>query len=128
LKLDIEEEDRKVIKELRDGMRRGKIFPTDLLNYKLIFHKYAKLNYFQTKHLILISHFMGHEPVTGFNTVNRVIQMPNNFIHWLTNYRLPIIKLSHESNQIFNAISHALIIRDLKLLFARLRNEDQLIS
>jgi len=44
------------------------------------------------------------------------------------NYRLPIIKLSHESNQIFNAISHALIIRDLKLLFARLRNEDQLIS
>jgi hypothetical protein len=99
-----------------------------MLNYRIYYQKYAQLKHFQTKNLIMISQFMGHEPVTGFTTVNRTLNILPNLIRKVTGFRMPLANLSYENNRLFNAISHYVVCRDLQLLLTRLRNEDQLIS
>lgn len=78
--------------------------------------------------MILISHFLGHEPCTGFRTINRISNAPGALLSRITGFKIPEMKLSYKSNRLVNAITHFMVVRDLNVLFTRLRTEDLLIS
>lgn len=113
----LEEEDRPAIKELRHMFRNKKALPTDLLQYRWIFKKYGSFKQFNTKSLIHVCEFMSHEPVTGLNTINRVIKMPLNLIQKLTKVRMPKLELKHDQNRFLNAYVKYFVVRDIELLF-----------
>ncbi len=120
----VSEADKPIIKELRDALKSKKILPTDLLQYRFIFQKYGSFHQFNADYLVKLSHFMSHEPVTGLTILNRVVKLPGNLIYKLTKKRVPIPELKYDTNKWLAMYSKYFIIRDLNLLFSRLRNED----
>lgn len=124
---ELDDEDRPALKELSVMIRSKSALPTDLLQYRFLFKKYGSFRRFETKHLVLMSHFMSHEPITGLKTLNNIVTMPFNLIYKLTKYRIKF-ELKHDSNRVLSTYAKYFIVRDLQLFFSRLRNEDQLIS
>ena len=61
------------IKQLKNILRLENVLPTDLLQFKALFQKYAKFKYFNPQSLLHIAHFLSLEPVTGLNTVNNFL-------------------------------------------------------
>ena len=49
--------------------------PTNLLESRLIFKKYGSFRQLEPQALIIVSNFMGKEPVTGLNTINGLFRM-----------------------------------------------------
>lgn len=56
-------------------MRKEDSLPTDFLQFRHIFRKYANFRNFETKTLIHMANFMAIEPVTGINTLNNIIKL-----------------------------------------------------
>ena len=56
-------------------MKEPYVLPTDLLQFKKIFQRYAEFKYFSVKELEKIAHFMSLQPVTGFNIANNVLKI-----------------------------------------------------
>ena len=69
----LDQQDIPSIKELRNKIKDKGALPTDLLQYRFIANKYLPFKRFPTKHLVSMSHFMSHEPVTGLTLINRII-------------------------------------------------------
>lgn len=55
-------------------LRQEDSLPTDFLQYRNMFKKYANFTNFDTKNLIHMANFMSISPVTGFNTINNIIK------------------------------------------------------
>jgi hypothetical protein len=85
--------------------------PTNLLNSRFIFKKYGSFRQFNPNVLITVSNFMGKEPVTGLNTLNGLLRM----------LRIGQIDPCHKFVKHY---SRLFLIRELNLLFNRLRQED----
>ena len=124
----VDEEDKPLIKKLRDVIRNEKALPTDLLEYRFLFNKYCSFKQFQVKYLLQVSHFMSHEPVTGLTIINRVLKLPSSIIKKFLNINIPVFQLNYEQHWLIEAYVKLMVKRDLNLLFNRLRVEDQLIS
>ena len=108
------DEDKEKIIELKALVASDDYLPTDLIDYRHLFNKYAKFSMFQTKALIHMANFMSIHPVTGLNTINNIlklfkIQIPND---------APVIK----------HMTRMLVARELNMLFRRLRKEDLLLD
>lgn len=111
----VNENDKVLIQELIDAMKCETALPTNLLNSRFIFKKYGSFRQFEPKALITVSNFMGKEPVTGFNTLNGLLKM----------LRIPQID---PCNHYLKYYSKMFLVRELNILFNRLRVEDQLLS
>ena len=120
----VNEEDKPMIKELRKIVREKSSMPTDLLKYRFVFWKYFNLREWSAPNLVLVSHFMSHEPVTGLGTINRLIRMPVQVVNYATGSTIKPFKLTPSSNFLVAAYSKYFVKRDLNLLLTRLRNED----
>lgn len=102
------------IKALKLALKKPKLLPTDLLQYKDIFHSYANFRFFQVDSLVKIANFMSLNPVTGFNTINNVLK---------------IVKLEVPLNAPgIKIITKAILVRELNMYFARIRKEDESLS
>lgn len=124
----VNEEDKPMIKELRKIVRQKSSMPTDLLKYRFVFWKYFNLREWSAPNLVLVSHFMSHEPVTGLGTINRIIRMPVQVVNFVTGASFKPFKLTPNTNFLVAAYCKYFVKRDLNMLLTRLRNEDQLIS
>lgn len=71
----VSEDDKKQIGELRALLKTDYVLSTQLLQYRAIFKKYLKFNYFDINALMHISHFMGLKPATGLNTINNILRL-----------------------------------------------------
>lgn len=120
----VNEEDKPLIKELRKIIREKSSMPTDLLKYRFVFWKYFNLRDWPPQQLVLVSHFMSHEPVTGLGTINRILRFPTWFVNTITGKSIPHFKLTPSTNMLTSLYSGYFIRRDLTMLFTRLRNED----
>ena len=56
-------------------LRKEDALPTDFLQYRNLFRKYANFRNFDTKTLMNMAHFMSISPVTGLNTINNIIKL-----------------------------------------------------
>lgn len=90
------------------------MLPTDLLQFRQLFQKYAQFRFFDPKTLLHIAHFMSLNPVTGLNTINNLL----NPIKVKIPIDAPVIKY----------LTRMIITRELNLYFRRLRDEDVLMS
>lgn len=91
-------------------LRKEDALPTDFLQYRHLFRKYANFRHFDTKTLMHMANFMGIEPVTGVNTINNVIK--------LTGKQIPV------DGAIIKNFTRLIVARELNMLFKQLRNED----
>ena len=71
----VAESDRIKIKKLKTMLRSEHSLPTDLLQYRDLFQRYAAFKYFDTNTLLHIAHFTGLNPVTGLNTINNILRI-----------------------------------------------------
>ena len=96
-------------------LRQDKALPTDLLNYKHIFRRYAKFHHFSSVSALMnTADFMGIKPYTGLNTINNILS--------IANIKIPI------DGPITKYTSRFLIARELNMLFRQLRREDRRLS
>jgi len=110
----IAEEDKEKLRDLKSLIKEDKYLPTDLIDYRHLFAKYASFSNFQTRPLIHMANFMTIKPVTGFNTLNNILQLFKVKIpldHWLT-----------------SPITRILVARELNMLFGKLRKDDLLLD
>lgn len=91
------------------------MLPTDLLQYKKIFTRYADFKYYKVNQLERIAYFMSLKPMTGFNTINNILKM----------FRLPQVPISAP---VINILASMLIRRELNMYFGRIRKEDEGLS
>ena len=102
------------IKALKLALSKPKLLPTDLLQYKDIFRSYADFQYFNVDGLLRIANFMSLNPVTGLNILNNVLR---------------IFKLEIPVNApVINIFTKAILVRELRMYFARIRKEDESLS
>lgn len=110
----VDKEDRELIKQLKHTLRQENMLPTDLLQYRHLFTKYAQFKYFSPNQLQHIAHFMGLNPVTGVNTLNNLLR--------IFKAKIPI------EGPGIKYLTKAIMVRELNLYFNRLRKEDELMS
>jgi len=91
------------------------MLPTDLLSYRGLFRKYLDFYRFEPKVQMNMFHFLTMDPVTGFNTVNRILGF------------IPFVKLGIEfqSNPWLKPFLQIILGRQLQLRFKNLRNADE---
>jgi len=104
------------IKQLKAVLKNKWTLPTDLLQYKFMFARYANFKYLSVDSLKRISHFMSLEPVTGFNIMNNVLGI---FSKIGIKIQIPIDAPG------LNVISRLMIARELNLYFCNIRKEDE---
>jgi len=105
---------RESIKKLKHILRSENVLPTDLLQFRHLFSRYAQFRFFSPNNLQHIAHFMGLNPVTGLNTINNILRVFKVKIP----IEAPVIKY----------LTKAIMVRELNLYFTRLRKEDELMS
>jgi len=110
----VDKKDQEQIRQLKHVLRSDYILPTDLLQFRQLFQKYAQFKFFETNTLQHIAHFMGLNPVTGLNTINNILRMFKTKIP----LDAPIIKY----------MTRMILTRELNLYFKRIRNEDLNLS
>jgi hypothetical protein len=91
-------------------LRNEKSLPTDFLQYRHIFRKYARFRNFDTKTLIHMANFMAIEPVTGLNTINNIIR--------ISGYQIPV------DGKYVGFFTRMMVARELNMLIKQLRTED----
>lgn len=91
-------------------LRKEDALPTDYLQFRHIFHKYANFKNFDTKTLVHMANFFMVEPVTGLNTFNNILK--------LFKVQIPV------DGPYVKHLTRHIVARELKMLFAQLRNED----
>ena len=103
------------VKKLRELMNSEYMLPTDLLSYRGLFRKYLDFYRFEPKVQMNMFHFLTMDPVTGFNTVNRILGF------------IPFVKLGIEfqSNPWLKPFLQIILGRQLQLRFKNLRNADE---
>ena len=107
-------EDIERIKALKLALQKPKLLPTDLLQYKDIFRSYADFQYFSVDGLVRIANFMSLNPVTGLNIINNILR---------------IFKLEIPVNTpVINIFTKAILVRELRMYFSRIRKEDESLS
>ena len=89
-------------------VRSDDYLPTDLIEYRHMFNKYAKFHMFKTKTLMQMAYFMSIKPVTGLNTINNILKL----------VRLPQIPVDAP---VVRHLTKFLIAREMNMLFRRLR-------
>ena len=107
---DVPDKDKEELDQLKAFLRQEKALPTDLLNYKHLFKKYAKFHHYDVKPLMNMAHFMGVIPCTGLNTINNILR--------LAKIQIPI------DAPIVKFMTSHLVARELNMLFRQLRRED----
>ena len=95
-------------------MRSENVLPTDLLQFRQLFQKYAQFKFFGPQILLHIAHFMSLNPVTGLNTINNLLKP--------LKVKIPI------DAPVVKFFTRMIITRELNLYFTRLRQEDVLMS
>ena len=95
-------------------MKKHGALPTDLLQYKEQFRRYADFKHFPVEGLRNISHFMGITPVTGVNIINNVLR--------ITGKQIPV------NAPVVRVIAKRLMVRELNMYFRRIRNYDVMYS
>ena len=112
---EIPEKDKEDISKLKALLRQEKALPTDLLNYKHIFRRFAKFHNFNSVSALMnTADFMGIKPYTGLNTINNLLS--------IANIKIPI------DGPITKYTSRFFIARELNMLFRQLRREDRRLS
>jgi len=61
------------IKDLKSLLKKKDLLPTDLLQFRDIFKRYADFKFFSVKDLMRVGYFMSLEPVTGVNIINNLL-------------------------------------------------------
>ena len=112
---DVTEEDKIAIKGLLDSLSGEESLPTNLLEFRFIFRKYGNFRNFKNPALLNIAKFMGQEPITGLNFLNSLLKM----------VRLRTLDPCGEWLQHY---SRLFLLRQINLIFNRLRVEDQMLS
>ena len=107
---EVSEEHTGRIQELKNLLKQEWFLPTDLLEFRTLFSRYARFRMFKVNSLIHMAHFMSIKPVTGLNTINNIlsifkVKIP---VDW------PIVRI----------MTQALVARELNMYFRRLRQED----
>jgi LETM1 and EF-hand domain-containing protein 1 len=110
----IPEKDIPAIRNLKKDLKKPKLLPTDLLQYKPIFKRYLDFRLFNVKQLQKMAYFMSLEPVTGLNTVNNILKICK--LH---------IPIDYPGIQFF---TRAILVRELNMYFSRIRKEDESLS
>ena len=95
-------------------LKTGKFLPTDLLEYRNLFNRYAQFGMFKTKSLMHMAHFMSISPVTGLNTINNILG--------LFKVQIPV------DAPIIHRVTQMIVARELSMYFSRLRKEDLLLD
>ena len=113
----IREEDMEALKKLKKDLKKSDLLPTDLLQYKILFKRYADFQFMSIDGLRRISYFMGLEPVTGFNIINNVLGLIT-----LKKFQIPIDAPG------VNYISKFFLNREIKMYFNRIRKDDEALS
>ena len=109
------EADKETLTKLRHVVRSDDYLPTDLIEYRHMFNKYAKFHMFKTKTLMQMAYFMSVKPVTGLNTINNILKL----------IRMPQIPVDAP---VVRHLTKFLIAREMNMLFRRLRQEDLLLD
>lgn len=99
---------------MKHVLRSENVLPTDLLQFRQLFQKYANFKYFPPQTLLHIAHFMSLNPVTGLNTINNVLKP--------LKVKIPI------DHPMVRHFTKMIITRELNLYFKNLRDEDVLMS
>lgn len=102
------------IKALKKDLKNPQLLPTDLLQYRSLFKRYAEFKYFSVDHLRKMAYFMSLEPVTGVNILNNILKV----------FKMEISPTAPG----VSFISKFLIVRELNMYFKRIRKEDSEIS
>ena len=56
-------------------LRSESVLPTDMLQFRELFLKYAQFKYFDPITLLHFAHFMTLNPITGLNTLNNLLRV-----------------------------------------------------
>ena len=95
-------------------LRKEDALPTDFLQYRNLFRKYANFRNFDTKTLMNMAHFMSISPVTGLNTINNIIK--------LSGKQIPV------DGHIIKNFTKLIVARELNMLFKQIRKEDLILG
>ena len=101
---DISDKSKEELLKLKALLSHEKALPTDLLNFKHLFRKYASFHHFEIKQLLNMANFMSVTPCTGLNTVNNILRL----------VRLPTIPIDAP---IIRLMTSHLVARELNMLF-----------
>ena len=112
----IPEDDKEKIKQMQISMMDDDL-ATNLLAFRFQFQKYGAFKSFDPAELLYISKFIGKEPVTGLKFVNQLRSL----------VRLEPIG-PQTKNQFLRRYMRFFQVRELNVIFNRLRLEDQLLS
>lgn len=108
------EKDLEAIQNLKSDLKKTRLLPTDLLQYKPIFKRYLDFRYFSVPQLQKMAFFMSLDPVTGLNTINNILR---------------IFKISIPVDApVINIFTKAILVRELNMYFSRIRKEDVALS
>lgn len=110
----VEADDKEKVRQLKHILRSENLLPTDLLQFRQLFQKYAQFKYFGPPTLLHIAHFMSLEPVTGLNTLNNLLRV--------FKVKIPL------DAPIIRIFTKMIMTRSLNAYFNRLRQEDELMS
>jgi len=110
----VDPEDKEQVKKLKHILRSENVLPTDLLQFRQQFQKYAQFKFFGPQTLLHIAHFMSLDPVTGLNTINNLLKP--------FKIKIPI------DAPVAKYFTKMIITRELELYFKKLREEDVLMS
>jgi len=92
------------------------VLPTDLLQFRDIFKRYADFKFFSVKDLIRIGYFLSLEPVTGVNIINNVLA------------KTVKVKIDPSTTPGVSLFAKWLLVREINMYFDRLRKIDESIS
>ena len=112
--VNLPKEDQERIRQLKHILRSENVLPTDLLQFRELFQKYAQFKYFSSQTLLHIAHFMSLNPITGINTLNNILR--------IFKVKIPI------DARVVKYLTKLILTRELNLYFRRLRREDELMS
>jgi len=110
----VEKEDKLKLQELKAALKNPHLLPTDLLQYRGVFKRYADFRHLGVEQLRQMAYFMSLEPVTGVNILNNLLRIFKTEIPITT----PGVSL----------VSKQLMVRELNMYFARLRSQDENIN
>ena len=111
---DVSEVDKDRISSLKTLIKSEHYLPTDLIDYRHLFTKFAQFSAFKTRPLIHMANFMTVKPVTGLNTINNILGIFKQHI--------PV------DHPIVAPLTRILVARELNMLFNRLRKDDLLLD
>lgn len=107
--------DREKLGEFYDAITGKKVLPTGYLSFRFMLTKYLNRRVLGPEELMAVIRFLGKEPLTGFNTLNKLMRA---------------IKCSEfdPTHRYLKFVSGIVLHRQLRIMFNQLRREDVLLS